>query len=326
MSRYLVVGSNSFSGSRFIYSLLNQKHEVVALSRNLELQEPLRLFQHQSGFEFNRFRLGDPLGELSAIKKNNQFDYIVNFAAQSMVGQSWNFPEDWYKTNLVDFSLFMKDLNTNVKFNKFIQFTTPEVYGSTNGWIKENFNFSPTTPYAISRAASDYHLKAMAQTFDFPVVFTRAANVYGPGQPLYRLIPRVFFSALTKEKMVLDGGGKSQRSFIEMNDVADALTLIAEKGQINTTYHISTTQVMPIIEIVKICSKISEIDMEEFIEFGPERVSKDEAYMLDSQKIRQDLGWQDKITIEQGLRATYEWVKDNLVELRKLPRTYQHRK
>ena len=326
MSRYLIVGSNSFSGSRFITTLLDQNHEVVALSRNQELQEPFRRYQHKAGFTFSRFRLGESLGELSAIRNNNHFDYIVNFAAQSMVGQSWNFPEDWYQTNLVDFSLFMKDLNSNVKFSKFIQFTTPEVYGSTNGWIKENFNFNPTTPYAISRAASDYHLNAMAQTFDFPVVFTRAANVYGAGQPLYRLIPRVFFSALTKEKMVLDGGGKSQRSFIEMNDVADALTVIAEKGQTNASYHISTTEVKPIIEIVKICADIAEIEMKEFIEIGPERVSKDEAYMLDSQKIRQDLGWRDKVTLEKGLKSTYEWVKDNLKELRKLPRTYQHRK
>ena len=324
-----MLGSNSFSGSRFVDSCLDQDIEVWGVSRSSENVWPLSIPSrniNKNNFHFHQLDLNMDFQKISELAKKNKVKHIFNFAAQSMVAQSWSNPEDWYNTNLVGTSKLLNSLCKINSLELFLQFSTPEVYGSTNGWIKENFNFSPTTPYAISRAASDYHLKAMAQTFDFPVVFTRAANVYGPGQPLYRLIPRVFFSALTKEKMVLDGGGKSQRSFIEMNDVADALTLIAEKGQINTTYHISTTQVMPIIEIVKICSKISEIDMEEFIEFGPERVSKDEAYMLDSQKIRQDLGWQDKITIEQGLRATYEWVKDNLVELRKLPRTYQHRK
>ena len=101
--------------------------------------------------------------------------------------------------------------------------TTPEVYGSTDGgWIKEHNHFAPSTPYAVSRAACDLHLHSFHQAYGFPVVFTRAANVYGPGQQLYRIIPRALLSARTGESMQLHGGGHSVRAFIHIKDVVRA--------------------------------------------------------------------------------------------------------
>ena len=87
---------------------------------------------------------------------------------------------------------------------KYIHVSTPEVYGSTDsGWINEEKQFSPTTPYAVSRAACDMHLKSFYKAYNFPVVFTRAANVYGAGQQLYRIIPRTILSCLTGKKFFL---------------------------------------------------------------------------------------------------------------------------
>ena len=123
---------------------------------------------------------------------------------------------------------------------KYVQITTPEVYGSTANWINENAEFNPSTPYAVSRAASDMSLKAYINSFDFPAVFTRAANVYGPGQQLYRIIPRTIYSLKFGEKLQLHGGGKSERSFIHINDVCRATMQIMLNAKIGETYHIST--------------------------------------------------------------------------------------
>ena len=102
-----------------------------------------------------------------------------------MVAQSWENPIHWYNTNLISTVEMVENLKIK-NLNKYIHFTTPEVYGSTNKWIKEHSVFLPNTPYAISRASMDLHLLALNKNFNFPVIFTRAANVYGPRQKLYR--------------------------------------------------------------------------------------------------------------------------------------------
>lgn len=326
MSKFLILGANSFSGSRFIASLLNSGHNVVALGRSPLLAEPLRIYEESSNLIFEQFSMDQKLESLSNLKHIETCEYIVNFAAQSMVSQSWDSPEDWYQTNVVDFSTLIADLNKKVNFEKFIQFTTPEVYGTTEGWIKESFIFSPSTPYAISRAASDFHLRALFETQNFPVIFTRAANVYGPGQPLYRIIPKLFMSGLMREKLELHGGGKSVRSFIEMEDVSDALMRIIERGVLGDTYHISTNQLLSISQLVEMCAEMLDISATDLIEMGPERPGKDFAYKLDSSKLRKELDWTDSINIKDGLTQTLKWVQNNFDKLVNFPREYKHRK
>ena len=106
-----------------------------------------------------------------------------------MVAQSWENPVHWYKTNIIS-QVALHDKLRKRNFLKYVHVTTREVYGSTDkGWIKECFDFSPST-HAVSRASCDLHLMSTFKAYNFPVVFTRAANVYGPGQQLYRIIPR----------------------------------------------------------------------------------------------------------------------------------------
>lgn len=326
MSNFLILGANSFSGSRFIGSLLNLGHHVVALGRSPKLAKPLRIYEDSETLIFEQLSMDQKIESLRNLKHVEKCEYVVNFAAQSMVAQSWNTPEDWYQTNIVDFSMLISDLKSRVNFRKFIQFTTPEVYGNTKGWIKESFNFSPSTPYAISRAASDFHLRALFENEQFPVIFTRAANVYGPGQPLYRIIPKIFISGLIGEKLQLHGGGKSIRSFIEMKDVSEALIRIVERGIVGDTYHISTNQLLSINQIVEKCVKMLGISSTDLIEMSPDRPGKDHAYKLDSSKLRTELDWVDTVSIETGLEQTLNWVQNNLEELIQFPREYRHRK
>ena len=156
-----------------------------------------------------------------------------------MVAESWLNPSHWYRTNLLSQVEFHNELRKLSFIKKYIHISTPEVYGNNDNWIKENNNFKPTTPYSVSRAACDMHLLSFHNAYNFPVVFTRAANVYGPGQQLYRIIPRTILSALSKKKLNLDGGGYSQRSFIYITDVVKATLEITLKGT-GFELHIST--------------------------------------------------------------------------------------
>ena len=165
--------------------------------------------------------------------------------------------------------------------------------------LKENFNFNPTTPYAISRAAMDFQLKRMSEQFNFPVIFTRTANVYGPGQQLYRIIPKTIIKFKNHEKLEIHGNGKSIRSFIYIDDVSEATYKILKKGKIGETYHISLSQSDTILSVVKKISKIMKVDHKKNIKFVSDRIGKDLLYDLSSQKIIKYIGWKPKVDLKK---------------------------
>ena len=328
-SPILVLASNSFSGSSFVDHLLTAGYKVIGVSRSVEISPVFSLYKNNKNFKnftFKQVDLNSDINSIAEIVSKHQVEFIFNFAAQSMVAQSWDAPEDWYQTNVVSLSLLGNLLIKEKSIKKFVHFTTPEVYGSTSGWLKESFNFSPSTPYAISRAAGDWHLKALFENYGFPVIFTRAANVYGPGQQLYRIIPKTILSALTGKKLSLHGGGKSIRSFIHINDVSTALTAIMNTGEVGQSYHISTNEMISIFDLVQELASLLGVKVDELIEQGPERAGKDFAYQLSSEKIRNELGWRDQVTLGKGLEDTLAWAKSNLDTLKALPDTYEHKR
>ena len=207
----------------------------------------------------------------------------------------------------------------------YVHVTTPEVYGSTDGFIREDAAFNPSTPYAVSRAAADMSLRAYHQAYGFPVVFTRAANVYGPGQQLYRIIPRTMLFIRLGEQLTLHGGGVSRRAFIHMDDVSDATWRALQDGKAGDTYHISTRVVVSIQELVEIICRMLDAEFETAVIVGEERLGKDAAYMLDSTKLRSELGWQDRISLQQGLNACTAWIDRYYDDLKEQPFDYQHK-
>lgn len=328
-SPILVLASNSFSGSSFVDHLLTAGRNVIGVSRSVEISPVFSLYKNNNNvknFAFKQIDLNSDINSIAEIVSKHQVEFIFNFAAQSMVAQSWDSPEHWYQTNVVGLSNLCKLLIKEKSIKKFVHFTTPEVYGSTSGWIKESFNFAPSTPYAISRAAGDWHLKVLFENSGFPVIFTRAANVYGSGQQLYRIIPKTILSALTGKKLSLHGGGKSIRSFIHINDVSTALTAIMNSGEVGQSYHISTNEMISIFELVQELASLLGVEVNELIEQGPERAGKDFSYQLSSEKIRSDLGWRDEVTLGKGLEDTLAWAKSNLDTLMSLSDTYEHKR
>ena len=327
--KFLVIGSNSFSGAQFIKFLLENDNDVLGVSRSEEINDvylPYKWNHINSNFKFYCIDLNHQLLELIEIINDYKPEYIVNFAAQGMVAQSWETPQDWYQTNVVAQVKLHDHLRKLSFLKKYVHVTTPEAYGSTDGWIKESFNFAPSTPYAVSRASCDLHLMSFFKAYQFPVVFTRAANVYGPGQQLYRIIPRTLLYARLGKKMQLHGGGKSVRSFIHMDDVSDATYKIALGGIPGESYHISAKDTISIRHLVEEICSLTNVNFHDIVEVTEDRLGKDQAYLLDSSKVKQKLKWTDRVNLNQGLRDTLSWVDDNFELLKRLPANYIHKK
>ena len=331
MSSVLVLGSNSFSGASFCRYLLEQGLDVIGASRSPEAHSvflPYRWLpeSQQKNFRFIQLDLNHDLDLLEKLMRDQKIKVVVNFSAQSMVGESWNKPDDWMQTNVVAVARLAERLRHLDFLERYVHITTPEVYGSTDGWIHEETPFNPSTPYAVSRAAGDMLFKIYRETFQLPVVSTRAANVYGPGQPLYRIIPRTIFCLLTGQPLELHGGGVSTRSFIHIDDVSRATWQIAQKASVGETYHISTDRIISIRALVETLCEMLKVSFEGNVSVVGERLGKDSAYWLSSEKLHQDLGWKDQISLEQGLAKTIEWVQKNLEVLKAQPLQYIHKK
>ena len=315
--RYAVIGSNSFSGSHFVARLLSSKASVLGISRSPEVARVFRPYSWDDlpgSWQFAQIDIRDT-PSLTTVLKTFDPQVVVNFAAQSMVAQSWEHPDHWYRTNVEALAMLAAELLKLPNLEKFVQVTTPEVYGSTEGWISESRNFRPSTPYAVSRAAGDMHLMAMHKTWGFPVCLTRAANVFGPGQQLYRIVPKSILSARLGRKVRLEGGGQSTRSFIHISDVTEATLRIAQNGVPGETYHISTDEIVSIRDLVEKICVLTDVDFETLVTQVPDRPGKDDTYMLSSSRLKQEFGWSPLTSLETGLEDTVNWVDENIEEL-----------
>lgn len=261
--KFLVVGPTSFYGRNFVKLLEEKGHCVSTLSlRN-----------------WNDAQVGHP-------------DYVVNFAAANIVSESWQRPIEYVSVN-VSYLVELLEVLSKRNIKKFVQASTPEVYGSVDAWVKEDQPFNPSTPYAVSKASADMMLMAYQRAYGLPVVLTRTANIYGPNQPENRIVTKALRCKRKGEKLRLEGAGCSVRCFIHVRDACEATYLAATKGKPGEVYHISGREPLRIRELVE---KIGC----EWVQ-TPDRMAKDYAYLLDSTKIRK-LGWRDRINLEEGLK------------------------
>lgn len=325
---YLILGSNSFSGSSFVNFLLSKNKKVLGLSRSKELDKLFLSYKFNKkikNFRFVKIDINKEKKKFLKILKGIKIKYVINFVAQGMVAESWLNPRDWYMTNVVSQIDIIELIRKHSNIKKYIHFTTPEVYGSTAIWRKETNIFKPSTPYAISRATTDQHLIAINKNFKFPCILTRAANVYGEHQQLYRIIPRSILFPLLKKKISIHGKGQSFRSFIHIDDVCNALYLIINKGKNGETYHISTKKLVSIKYLVFQIIKMLNLDPKSYIKHSKDRQGKDKFYKLDSKKLRK-LGWKDDVNLSKGIDKSIKWIKENIKVIKKQNLNYVHKK
>ena len=300
------------------------------MSRNKELDKEHLRYKENKNIKYYKFNvinlnLRKDINKLIQIIKKNKINYIVNFAAQGMVAESWINPEDWYLTNVVSNSILVKELS-KLKIKKYLNFSTPEVYGHTPTLKKESNVFAPTTPYAISRSAQDFNLLAYYKTYNFPVVFTRAANIYGPYQQSYRIIPKIIISILANKKIPIHGKGNTLRSFVYMPDVSRVLyKILLDKRNLGETFHISSKKFISILDLTKLINKLMNVKDKNFYHVK-ERDGKDLKYTLNSNKIRSKYSWDEKTNLEDGIISTINWVKKNIKYLKKASLDYKHKK
>ncbi|MEQ8507677.1 MAG: GDP-mannose 4,6-dehydratase [Rhodospirillaceae bacterium] len=328
MTKALVLGSNSFSGATFVSHLLEQGLCVFGASRSPEPHDaflPYKWNKKSGDFQFHQLDINKDLDAIEALIRQEKITHVINFAAQGMVAESWRQPEQWFMTNTVSTIKFHNCIRKFDFLERYLHVTTPEVYGSTENFIDETTPFNPSTPYAVSRAAADMSLKSFYDAYEFPVLSTRAANVFGPGQQLYRIIPRTILFCKLGKKLQLHGGGTSERSFIHMNDVARGTFKILMHGSIGETYHISTDDIISIRALVEMICERMGINFNDAVEVADERLGKDASYQLSSSKLRTELNWTDKILLEDGISETIAWVEQWLDDLTHQPHDYIHK-
>lgn len=327
--RIVVIGSNSFSGAGFVSCCLAHGWEVLGISRSPEADPVFLPYRWRNGpEELARFRFlqldlnRDTDAVVEAVAERPSI--VVNFAAQGMVAESWERPLDWYRTNVLANVALHEGLRRLDGLRRYVHISTPEVYGAITGAVDEDQPFDPSTPYAASRAACELHLRTFIRQHRFPAVITRAANICGPGQQLYRILPRTLLFLALGKRLGLHGGGRSVRSFIHVDDVARGTLLAALHGSPGEAFHFSTPRAVSILELVTMVCAHAGIAPGELIENVPDRPGKDPSYLLDSHRARTRLGWDDRVTLEETIHQTAEWVSAHLEHLRGLPQHYIH--
>ena len=330
MKKVVVIGSNSFSGSDFVDLLLDDpEYEVIGVSRSPEkgrLFLPYKDRNDLSRFRFHRLDLNQDMSALCGLLEETKPAYVVNFAAQSEVAPSWAHPEQWFQTNAVAIAALGNYLKDQRWLERYVHISSPEVYGTTEGVVKEDAPLDPSTPYAASKAAGDLMLFTLVKNFDFPLVMIRATNVYGAHQQLFKIIPRTAIYLKLGRKIQLHGGGYAVKSYIHIRDVSRGEKAAMERGRHGEIYHLSPDEGVAVRHVVRLICEQAGKDFDRTTEVVAERLGQDKAYVIDSSKARSEFGWAPRVGLEQGLREVVEWVERDWELIQCEPLEYVHKR
>ncbi|HOW36105.1 MAG TPA: GDP-mannose 4,6-dehydratase [Candidatus Omnitrophota bacterium] len=326
--RIVVIGSNSFSGSDFIDLLLDEKeNEIIGISRSPEKSDLFLPYKRRQTGRFNFYQM-DLNKDMDGIRKlldSFKPEYIVNFAAQSEVAPSWEHPEQWFMTNVVALSRLGDHLKKAKYLRRYVHISSPEVYGTCRGVVKEDYSVNPSTPYAASKAAGDLFLFTLVKNYNFPLVTIRSTNVYGAHQQLFKIIPRTVISIKMGKKIYLHGGGKAVKSYIHIRDISKGEKLAMEKGKNGEIYHLSPKSGIAVKDVVKTICQMMGVDFKKATQAAGERLGQDAAYVIDSTKARKAFGWKPAVSVEEGLGDVIDWVEGRWERIKKEPLEYIHK-
>lgn len=332
MQKIVIIGCNSFTGGYVVDELLMDPNNlVIGIDRvnkdGLFVPYVQRLEDDEVAkrWSFHQMDVNNDGDAIIDLIQKEKPQYVMNLAALSEVAPSWEHPEQWFQTNVVALTHIVDGIKDLESIKMFTQISTPEVYGSCEGLVKEDYRINPSTPYAASKAAFDLSVMTFHKNYNFPVNFTRAANVYGAHQQLFKIIPRAFIYIKMNKKIPLHGGGTSVRSFTHVRDVAKAYIVTMLKGEAANVYHISTDTLVEIRQVVQMIAELLGKKFEDVVEITESRRGHDKAYTLDWSKIRNDLGWTPEIELEDGLNDTHEWVEKYWREISAQPLEYIHK-
>lgn len=326
MNKFVVIGSNSFSGAHFVDLLLeNKNNDVIGIDRQEKGPLFLPYLRHNSNlFHYYNYDLNTDTDAIAKLIIDAKPDYIVNFAALSEVAPSWKHPDQWYQTNVVALTRLINQIKTLPSIKKYTHISSPEVYGTCEGVVTEENPMNPTTPYAASKAAADFSLMTFYKNFNFPLVLMRATNVYGEHQQLFKIIPRTMIYVKMGRKIPLHGGGVAVKSYIHIKDISRGYLAGALLGRPGEIYHLSPDKGVAVRDVVSTIATQMGTTFENVVDVVEERLGQDKAYVIDSSKARREFGWYPVITMEQGLQRTVDWVESYWDQIQVQPLEYIH--
>ena len=256
---------------------------------------------------------------------DHQPDAIMHLAAESHVDRSIDGPGTFIETNITGtYTLLEAARSYWVGQGKpdgfrFHHISTDEVYGSlgATGQFTEDTPYDPRSPYSASKAASDHLVRAWAETYGLPVVLTNCSNNYGPFHFPEKLVPVVILNALAGKPLPIYGDGSNVRDWLYVEDHADALLTVLQRGELGRSYNIGGENERSNLELVQtICAILDRLKpgpqpYADLITFVTDRPGHDARYAIDPTRIREELGWRPSVTVEEGLEKTVCWYLDN---------------
>ena len=324
--KLLVTGGAGFIGSAVVRQAVAQGHEVVNLDA-LTYAANLANVASVAGSNLYTFERADirDRARLDRVLDDHRPDAIMHLAAESHVDRSIDSPADFIETNVTGtFNLLEAARAYWTRRGKpaafrFHHISTDEVFGSLGpeGKFTETTPYAPNSPYSASKAASDHLVRAWYETYGLPVVMTNCSNNYGPYHFPEKLIPVVILNALHGRPIPVYGQGLNVRDWLYVEDHADALLTVLDRGTLGRSYNIGGENEVRNTDLVRmICALLDEMHAtgsphDRLITFVTDRPGHDARYAIDPSRIRDELGWRPSVTLEQGLRRTVRWYLDN---------------
>ena len=325
--KILILGCSSFSGASFVNFLLNKKKFLIfGTYRRKKIKQYLP-YKYNENLKLLKEIKIDFLKDSKKIIKiidNIKPDYIIDFASICMVNESWKNPEYYFNTNVLCRAEIFKYLSSIKFLSKYIYISTPEVFGSSKKYIKENnFSYNPSTPYATSKLTAELLLKNYYNFHKLPAIITRFSNFYGPGQPLYRLIPKIITCIDTKSKFPVEGSGQSKRNFIFSYDFCNGIYKTITKGKTGKIYHFSGDKFYKVLDIIKVICDLKSFKIKKLIKKIPGRIGQDFLYKLGSFQTRKALKWKPVYSLKRGLKEIIMYHNENYIKISKKNLTYE---
>ena len=309
--RILVTGAAGFIGSNFV-RYWRERHpddhvvayDLLTYAGNREnVPEDVPFVQGDIGdFELAAQTLSE-----------HALDVVVNFAAESHNSLAVLDPGLFARTNVLGTQLLL-EASRRADVTRFHHISTCEVYGDlpldSDETFSESSPYRPRTPYNASKAAADHYVRAYHETFDVPTTITNCSNNYGPYQFPEKVIPLFATNALDDKPLPLYASTQNKREWLHVLDHCRAIELVLQDGRVGETYNVGSGVEKTIEEIADaVLAALGKPDsLKEIVE---DRPGHDRRYLLDSTKLRDELGWRDEISFDRGLEETVRWYTDN---------------
>ena len=328
--KIIVTGGSGFIGSSLVKRLILEGNEIVNIDCLTYAGNKESLFdvEGNKSYNFENVNILNKL-ELDRVFEQYQPNAVMHLAAESHVDRSIESPIDFIQTNIIgtynlleaSMKYFSKIDSNKKNIFRFHHISTDEVYGDLEPNMEpfaEDTRYDPSSPYSASKASSDHLVRSWNRTFGLPVLVSNCSNNYGPYQFPEKLIPLTISNAINQKQIPIYGKGDQIRDWLYVEDHVDALYNILQNGKIGATYNIGGNNEVTNIEVVQLICKILEEltkntnqKYKSLITHVQDRPGHDKRYAINSNKIKNDLGWTPKENFASGLRKTVQWYLSN---------------